>query len=61
LAGFRRHSSGVIAGLDVPAIHRFAKKMDPKVKPAGNESPTASTYAVSNKNPTEEIQCFPAP
>jgi hypothetical protein len=27
--------SGVIAGLD-PAIHLFAKKMDPRVKPAGD-------------------------
>jgi hypothetical protein len=26
----------VIAGLD-PAIHRFAKGMDPRVKPAGDE------------------------
>jgi hypothetical protein len=27
---------GVIAGLD-PAIHLLAKRMDPRVKPAGDE------------------------
>jgi hypothetical protein len=27
---------GVIAGLD-PAIHHLAKRMDPRVKPAGDE------------------------
>jgi hypothetical protein len=30
-----RHKIGVIAGLD-PASHPFAKKMDPRVKPAGD-------------------------
>jgi hypothetical protein len=30
-----RHKIGVVAGLD-PAIHLLAKKMDPRVKPAGD-------------------------
>jgi hypothetical protein len=33
---------GVIAGLD-PAIHLHAKKMDPRVKPAGDRQKSGST------------------
>jgi hypothetical protein len=34
--------SGVIAGLD-PAIHLLAKKMDPRVKPAGDSQTVSSS------------------
>jgi hypothetical protein len=33
----RHDLSAVIAGLD-PAIHLLAKKMDPRVKPAGDDA-----------------------
>jgi hypothetical protein len=34
--------AGVIAGLD-PAVHLLAKKMDPRVKPAGDAGPSQSS------------------
>jgi len=41
-SAFRWHSSNVIAGLD-PAIYLHAKKMDPRVKPAGDAQRCGST------------------
>jgi hypothetical protein len=35
-SALRSYSSGVIAGLD-PAIYLHAKKMDPRVKPTGDD------------------------
>jgi hypothetical protein len=45
--------SAVIAGLD-PAIHPFAKMMDPRVKPAGDsrDASTSSEHAVEHDQET---------
>jgi hypothetical protein len=34
--------TGIVAGLD-PVIHLLAKKMDPRVKPAGDAGPSQSS------------------